>query len=279
MQQRRVRLGDVLDDYCPRERRITNHAVVAMIDDEVKQTRCATCDAEHVYKAARVPAARRKKPGGALSADVPEGLVRPRASAAAADPPFEDEPGIQDPIEGTDEPGGAPAADPLEASPDGAESPVGEDAGSGDEDAGSEDEGSQQDDWVHRPLIRATLPRQEGQVPERKAPDFTMRQPGRFDNHRNGQRHRSPRAGQPGQGQFRRAQGQPSGSRVGGPGQPRGPGQGPRHGQGSRQAPGQGTGPNGNRSGSTSGQRGGRRPAGQLRGPRQGSGPGRKRGR
>ncbi len=49
MQQRRVRLGDVLDDYCPRERRITNHAVVAMIDDQVKQTRCATCDAEHEY--------------------------------------------------------------------------------------------------------------------------------------------------------------------------------------------------------------------------------------
>ena len=34
MQQRRVRLGDVLDDYCPRERRVTNHAVVAMIEDD-----------------------------------------------------------------------------------------------------------------------------------------------------------------------------------------------------------------------------------------------------
>ena len=34
MEQRRLRLGDILDDYCPRERRITNHAVVAMIDDE-----------------------------------------------------------------------------------------------------------------------------------------------------------------------------------------------------------------------------------------------------
>jgi hypothetical protein len=55
MEQRRLRLGDILDDYCPRERRVTNHAVVAMIEDEVKQTRCTTCDAEHVYKAARVP--------------------------------------------------------------------------------------------------------------------------------------------------------------------------------------------------------------------------------
>src|SRR5438034_7219841 len=61
MQPRRLRLGDMLDDYCPRERRITNHAVVAMIDDQVKQTRCTTCDADHEYKQARIPSPRRKK--------------------------------------------------------------------------------------------------------------------------------------------------------------------------------------------------------------------------
>src|SRR4029434_7834649 len=66
MQQRRVRLGDILDDYCPRERRITNHAVVAMIEDDVKQTRCTTCDADHEYKQAKVPPSRRKKPEGTL---------------------------------------------------------------------------------------------------------------------------------------------------------------------------------------------------------------------
>jgi hypothetical protein len=63
MQQRRLRLGDILDDYCPRERRITNHAVVAMIEDEVKQTRCTTCDADHEYKQAKVPVSRRKEAG------------------------------------------------------------------------------------------------------------------------------------------------------------------------------------------------------------------------
>src|SRR5205823_204917 len=36
-------------------------AVVAMIDDQVKQTRCTTCDADHEYKQARVPPPRRKK--------------------------------------------------------------------------------------------------------------------------------------------------------------------------------------------------------------------------
>src|SRR4051794_27161661 len=60
MQQRQLRLGDILDDYCPRERRVTNHVVVAMVGEDVKQTRCSTCDAEHEFKHAKVPRQRRK---------------------------------------------------------------------------------------------------------------------------------------------------------------------------------------------------------------------------
>src|SRR5258706_7870323 len=77
MQQRRLRLGDILDDYCPRERRITNHAIVAMIEDQVKQTRCTTCNADHEYKQARVPAPRRKKDG--VPVGDPAEAARPRA--------------------------------------------------------------------------------------------------------------------------------------------------------------------------------------------------------
>src|SRR4029079_18592748 len=75
-QQRQLRLGDILDDYCPRERRVTNHAVVAMIEADVKRTRCTTCDAEHEYKHAKVPRQRRK-------ADTPAALY---AQVAAAGP-------------------------------------------------------------------------------------------------------------------------------------------------------------------------------------------------
>ena len=60
MQQRQLRLGDILDDYCPRERRVTNHVIVAMIGEDVKQTRCTTCDADHEFKHAKVPRQRRK---------------------------------------------------------------------------------------------------------------------------------------------------------------------------------------------------------------------------
>ena len=85
MEQRRLRLGDILDDYCPRERRVTNHAVVAMIEENVKQTRCTTCDAEHAYKGGREPRRRKKDTTGALYrevlADMPEAVPSPQSAA------------------------------------------------------------------------------------------------------------------------------------------------------------------------------------------------------
>jgi hypothetical protein len=83
MQQRRPRLGDVLDDYCPRERRVTNHVVVAMIEDDIKQTRCSTCDAEHEYKQARVPSPRRPKAVPALHDGAESFEAKPVLSAPA----------------------------------------------------------------------------------------------------------------------------------------------------------------------------------------------------
>ena len=82
MEQRRLRLGDILDDYCPRERRVTNHVVVAMIEDEIKQTRCSTCDAEHPYKGGKAP---RRKTGRAP-------WLAPFAATAVSPDPAEADP-------------------------------------------------------------------------------------------------------------------------------------------------------------------------------------------
>jgi hypothetical protein len=60
MEPRRVRLGDVIDDYCPRCRLIMNHGVVGMVGDEVKKVRCNTCLSEHQYRHGQLPANRRK---------------------------------------------------------------------------------------------------------------------------------------------------------------------------------------------------------------------------
>ena len=76
MEQRPLRLGDIVDDYCPRERRITNHAIVAIVEDAIRQTRCTTCDTEHVYKHAKEPSKRRKEESA------PAPVIRPAAGGA-----------------------------------------------------------------------------------------------------------------------------------------------------------------------------------------------------
>lgn len=171
MQQRRPRLGDILDDYCPRERRVTNHAVVAIVDEDVRQTRCTTCDAEHEYRQAKTPAPRRSKSQAALSHDAPEGgrpvLAAPRSPMEPEpEPAAETVPELPAPPAALSLPAIAPEATPmaLEAAP----------ATEPDEPADSPDD----DGPVHRRLIRATFPRPEGQVPERREPEFTIRQPG-----------------------------------------------------------------------------------------------------
>jgi len=160
MQQRRLRLGDVLDDYCPRERRLTNHAIVAMIDDEIKQTRCTTCDTEHEFKRGKMPTLRRKKDTVSTAYKEVLEAVKPPVPAGASTVP-------------------APGAEPLGVVEDqeGLENGTGESPDSG------EAEGSR----VHRRLIRATLPRPENQQVVRPVPEFTMRQPtGRAGKFRGG---------------------------------------------------------------------------------------------
>jgi hypothetical protein len=74
MHPRQLRVGDLVDDYCPRERRLSNHAVVALVGDDIRQVRCTTCDGEHEYRGGKVPVSRRKKPrptaGAGLARDV-----------------------------------------------------------------------------------------------------------------------------------------------------------------------------------------------------------------
>lgn len=139
MEQRQHGLGDVLDDYCPRERRVTNHAVVALVGDEIKLTRCTTCDTEHPYKAARVPPRRQTRLVAALSGAGAAGAAPALQGSASADP-------------------AAPEAPPDPPPPvtSAAPSPV---------------------DSVRRPLIRATLERADGVPPLIRQPTvFTIRE-------------------------------------------------------------------------------------------------------
>jgi hypothetical protein len=172
MEQRRLRLGDILDDYCPRERRVTNHAVVAMIDEDVKQTRCTTCDAEHVYKGGKAPRRRKAESTGALYKEVLAGGKFPEAEPAAGATPRNAAP-HRDPehfVEPDDMNDSDSTPDSL-APADLDELDLPEDDDSQAALLPPPDEGP-----VHRPLIRAQLPRPEGLKIERQAPEFTIRQ-------------------------------------------------------------------------------------------------------
>ena len=244
MQQRQLRLGDILDDYCPRERRVTNHVIVAMIAEDVKQVRCTTCDADHEFKHAKVPRQRRKnETPAALYAQVlttgPKVVTHDQPPATASAPASGvEETRDEEPIEAP-APALAAAADEVEAEP---AQPTDED--SEDDAVGNraEEEGP-----IHRRLIRASLPKIDGAPPPtRQIPEFTIRQPGGRPTNRFRPRHQRGGVGGGGGQQF---QGNRSHGGGNGPGGPRGggmrsnggrPPQGPggaqmrRHGPGGR---------------------------------------------
>jgi len=171
MQQRQLRPGDILDDYCPRERRLTNHVVVAMIGEDIKQTRCTTCDADHEYKHARVPRQRKKSDAPAILS--PVASVTPKKVVHEQEP---DEVSVT--VQPEEEPVAAAAPEDQTQSADEAASEAQESDHDEEAEAPTADEGP-----VHRPLIRAQLPRIEGQPPvTRQAPDFTIRQPAGRNN-------------------------------------------------------------------------------------------------
>jgi hypothetical protein len=61
MSERPVRLGDVIDDYCPRCRLLLNHDVASLFEGAVAKVTCRTCFNTHDYRHAEVPAKRKPK--------------------------------------------------------------------------------------------------------------------------------------------------------------------------------------------------------------------------
>jgi hypothetical protein len=106
MEHRRVRLGDVIDDYCPRCRLIMNHGVVGMVGDEVKKVRCNTCLSEHQYRHGRLPKQRRDEKKKLID-EVLKGM--PGAKGAA---PVPEEPGSDAVVLGDAGPAGDGTEDP-----------------------------------------------------------------------------------------------------------------------------------------------------------------------
>ncbi len=159
MEQRQPRLGDILDDYCPQEKRITNHAVVAMLGEEIQQTRCVTCEDEHPYKSAKVPATRRRR--------------NPKLKSLSSSA-----------LSGNGESSGVKV---VRVKGDGGETSSLSHASESPEslpelDVSETEPTLDPEESVHRPLIRATLPRPEHAPQSRQLPEFTVRQKNSWDD-------------------------------------------------------------------------------------------------
>ena len=111
MQQRRARVGDTLDDYCPRDAEVTAHTVVAVDSDSdaVSVTRCQTCETDHPHPGTpgEAESASTERPGGgdgpAGGGDGPAGggdgpvrrpLIRATLTHPAGTPPIPREPPV-----------------------------------------------------------------------------------------------------------------------------------------------------------------------------------------
>jgi translation initiation factor IF-2 len=275
MQPRRLRLGDVVDDYCSRCRLLSNHAIAAIVDDAIKQTRCSTCDFEHPYKDGKLPARRGKK--DATSAlykqvldNVTDGIPDDQAAAAAPRPAAPPRPALARldaprpaavlPESQTviDAPAAVPVAAPTLVRPAPAASapaapavpstPAPIAAAPADEPAEPRDDGNE--GIVHRRLIRATLPRVEGAERDpRPIPVFTVHEAANA----RGKFRRFPRPAGHGHGNGSGSGQGGNGNvmpRFGHGGQPSPFGaQGRGHGKGGGQHPSRGGGQHGNRGG------------------------------
>jgi hypothetical protein len=95
---REPRLGDDIDDYCIRCKRVMNHAVVSVMNGEAAKVRCRTCHSDHDFRHEQAPPPKvdlrkqalynevlKKVDPEAPAADVQE--VLPEAIVSEADPP------------------------------------------------------------------------------------------------------------------------------------------------------------------------------------------------
>ncbi|HTT65229.1 MAG TPA: hypothetical protein VLX58_09900 [Bryobacteraceae bacterium] len=81
-----ARLGDVIDDYCVKCKRIMNHSVVSIVNREPAKVRCRTCYNDHDYRHEQAPPPKTDTRKAALFNEVLSKL-QPEASPAVEPAP------------------------------------------------------------------------------------------------------------------------------------------------------------------------------------------------
>lgn len=86
---REPRLGDIIDDYCVKCKRIMNHAVVSLLNGEPAKVRCRTCHNDHDYRHEQPPPPKVDTRKAALFNEV-LAKVAPGSTAVSVAEPFDD---------------------------------------------------------------------------------------------------------------------------------------------------------------------------------------------
>src|SRR5262245_49339072 len=87
MTDRPARLGDVVEDYCPRCRLLLNHDVASLVAGAVAKVTCRTCFNTHDFRKGEVPKRKpRKDDKKKLMDEVLQGMPLPPTSPAPPPP-------------------------------------------------------------------------------------------------------------------------------------------------------------------------------------------------
>jgi len=91
------RLGDIIDDHCIKCRRVTNHAIVSLVNAEPAKVRCRTCYHDHDYRHEQAPPSKKDLKKAELFKEVLASAIPPAAGASenGDDPPAEPEPALK----------------------------------------------------------------------------------------------------------------------------------------------------------------------------------------
>jgi hypothetical protein len=87
-----LRLGDEIDDFCVKCKRVTNHAVVSLLNGAAAKVRCRTCYSDHDYRHEIAPPSKKDLKKAALFSAVLAGTGAPAVPEEEAAAPAEKAP-------------------------------------------------------------------------------------------------------------------------------------------------------------------------------------------
>jgi len=73
-----LRLGDIIDDFCVKCKRVTNHAVVSLLDGKAAKVRCRTCYSDHDFRNEQAPPSKKDLKKAALFQEVLAAAAPPK---------------------------------------------------------------------------------------------------------------------------------------------------------------------------------------------------------